>query len=648
MLFNKTRQYKIKKMFLPILSLLFIPRALGLSAYDCRGVSINKTTISLVETPTCTEHQPNVTTSSVNLAVTQTTTISEIEYYRCSVEAYHFVQRCGTFVDTLHRDGHYSEVYHITREECATMVNGGYINLRWGNNAKLSLSKSGTTTFSYISFGNVYDGKCKSGGTLVSPTGIQWDSAVRTTRLELTYVKNSARLFHDEGTIKFPSGVSCKVDDEKCDHAGYGQLFWIKPSPSCDSTNPDSSLIFKGIGSLITDNDVFHGQNPNLFIQVTQGHYDFQIKLTKLGVSVCGFQSYSTEHPRLFVTVLPVGAPDFPLRKEVGGEDVNLLNYINSKFIYSMRHTRQEVNRLFHIFEQERCKLQNRITDNMMTLALVSPKEFAYQYFSSPGYTAVVRGEVVHVAKCREVAVIPLKLENNCYNELPVNYNNETWFMLPRTRILVKVGSIVECASDLGPQYLLNGRWVTPTSVGLMAVKNPVVITPSPLSYEFEQLEDLASNGLYTSETILKYQKILTSPLEEKIITTRLADAISGKYPLPTGTSLSNAMEWRDFENIESKISSWSKAASESMKAIGGWFGFGMFVIFFMKLTVGLINSLVNFKFLKQTHGCLIALLFCLFDTITHFIIKGDLLKKKESKVEGIEEGQDESCLSNF
>lgn len=99
--------------------------------------------------------------------------------------------------------------------------------------------------------------------------------------------------------------------------------------------------------------------------------------------------------------------------------------------------------------------------------------------------------------------------------------------MMPRTRILVPVGSIVECAADLGPQFLLNGRWVTPTSMGLMTVRNPLVITSEPLDYEFEQLENLASNGLYTSETILKYQKILTSPLEEKIISTRITMGIT-------------------------------------------------------------------------------------------------------------------------
>lgn len=181
--------------------------------------------------------------------------------------------------------------------------------------------------------------------------------------------------------------------------------------------------------------------------------------------------------------------------------------------------------------------------------------------------------------------------------------------------------------------------------MGLMTVRNPLVITSEPLDYEFEQLENLASNGLYTSETILKYQKILTSPLEEKIISTRITDAITGKYALPDGVSLGNALSMGDFTMIESKISSWSKAISTASKEIGGWFGFILFSVFIIKLFISLVNSLVNFKFLKQSHGCLIALFFCIFDTITHFILSGHLLQSKKPNKSDIEDQQESSIL---
>lgn len=613
--------------------------ALALSAFDCRGVAINKTTISLIETPICASKKPNITSQLVSVAVTQTTSISEISFLRCKLEAFHHVQRCGVSLDTWHNSGYYSEVLEITRDECIHMVHSSFINLRWGSNTRVTLPKGGYFSYSYTSFGNIDGGSCTSGGTLTSPSGIRWDRAIRNTRLEMTYTMGMARLFHDEGQIKFPNGVICNVLEGSCDHSGYGHLFWSVPSPDCRSTNSKNSLVFKGMAQLIVDKDSV--EVGSQYIHVNQGDYDFQVKLGKAGTSICGFNSYSTEHPRLFVTIVPPNSPDFPMIKPVGSEDVNLLNYINSKFVYVMRHTKQEVDRLFRLFEQERCHMQNRITENLMTLALISPKEFAFQYFKAPGYTAVVRGEVVHVAKCREVAVMPRVLTDECYNELPVNYNNQTWFMTPRTRVLIRHGTKVECASDIGPQFMLNGRWVTPTSTGLMSVKLPFVISPDPLQYEFEQLDDIANNGLYSSETILKYQKILTSPLEERVISTRIADAISGKYNLPDGISIRNAFTDVDFDMIDKKLNGWSKVISESSKNIGGWFGFFLFVVFSIRAIVAAVNSFVNFRFLKRTHGVLIAALFCIFDSIAHYIVRGDILKNKRKDPTPAEDDSD-------
>lgn len=604
--------------------------SLALSAFDCRGTSINKTTISLVETPSCIPKNSNITSSIISAVVTQTTSVSSVKFYRCQVEAFHIVQRCGVSIDTWHNGGMYSEVHPITREECKDMVDSGFLNLRWGGEAtRLSLPKGGKYSYPYTSYGSISsDGSCTHGGTLVSPDGRKWERALRHTRLEITYTDGIARLFHDEDVLRFPNGVSCPGSAERCEHSGYGHIFWKKPSPDCDSENSKESVVYSGNAALLTDMD----HNGDKYIQVNQGHYDFQIKLLKTDVSVCGFKSYSTEHPRLFVTILGQDMPIFPLKRAVDSQDVNLLNYVNSKFIYVLRHTKKEVDKLFDLFYQERCKMQNRITENLMTLALLSPKEFAYQYFKSPGYTAVVRGEVVHVARCREVAIVPMKVSEDCYNELPVVYNNETWFMTPRTRILVRVGTIVECASDLGPQFLLNGRWVTPTSTGLMTVREPIIITPEPLSYEFERLDDLAANGLYTSDTIQKYQNILTSPLEEKIISSRITSAVMGNNGLPPGSSFLNSFTQSDYDLIGGKISSWTQIFTEKTKNIGSYFGFILFAFFIIRLIVSLINSLVNFRFLRQTHGILVAVCCCFFDALTHFIVRGDILAGRANK----------------
>lgn len=238
-------------MFVIVLMSILFSGSWALSAFDCRGVAVNKTTISLIETPLCASKQPNITSQLVSVAVTQTTSISEISFLRCKLEAFHQVQRCGVSLDTWHNSGYYSEVLEISRDECIDMVHSNFINLRWGSSTRVTLPKNGYFSYSYTSFGGIDGGSCTSGGTLISPSGIRWDRAVRNTRLEMTYTVGTARLFHDEGQVKFPDGVVCNVGEGRRDHSGYGHLFWAVPSPDCRSVNSKNSLVFGGWPNLL-------------------------------------------------------------------------------------------------------------------------------------------------------------------------------------------------------------------------------------------------------------------------------------------------------------------------------------------------------------------------------------------------------------
>ena len=68
-----------------------------------------------------------------------------------------------------------------------------------------------------------------------------------------------------------------------------------------------------------------------------------------------------------------------------------------------------------------------------------------------PGWMSVIAGEVAHQIKCLPIKVVYRKTEE-CYIELPVTYNNNSYFMSPRTRILRKTGTKTEC-NDIVPQY---------------------------------------------------------------------------------------------------------------------------------------------------------------------------------------------------
>lgn len=77
--------------------------------------------------------------------------------------------------------------------------------------------------------------------------------------------------------------------------------------------------------------------------------------------------------------------------------------------------------------------------------------------------------------------------------------------------------------------YKLANRQVSQTSAGIVPSPNPKIIEVEPIEYEFEALESLANGGLYTSDTILKYQKILISPMEETVISSRIVSGYSSQ-----------------------------------------------------------------------------------------------------------------------
>lgn len=607
-----------------------------LVAYDCQLGHVNMTTVSLVELPECDIVNRNITTDEVSIAVTQVTQFSEVRFIRCHIEEFHHVWRCGKSIDTGLEGGFYSTVPFISRRECEKMINEkSYSAWKNSDRIEIGLDSSGRHSFSFTSRGEITtDGSCTPGNTF-SRYGRTYDRPVQNTRMEIRFSVGTARLSHDEDKLIFPSGVSCKYSDSACSHPDYGHLFWDKLIPECGSDKSDKSLIFAGKGKLITN---FQGTTPVKYIQIAYDGYDFQVQLLDQTDYVCGYRSYLTEHPRLFVTILGDTSPMFPLTKKVQPLDVNLLNYVNSKIVYSMRHTKQEVERLFELFELDRCNTQNRITSTMLSLATRDPIEFAYLYFKKPGYTAVARGEVVHIAQCREVAVEPDMDHKGCFNELQVKHRNKTMFMSPKTRILIDFGTVVSCLPDLSPRFLIDGVWVSRTIHGLLKADKPLVMQHDNIHYSFSEIRGLSQGGLYSMETIQKYQSILTSPLVETVIASRISSAVKGNSMLPDGYTFSNGFSDSDYSAIQVNVGSFVDRILKKFSRLGEVTStiIGIFVV--IKTVIYILSCILNFKIMYNTFGLLTALCSFWWESLCNMMLHDKVGKKKVVETEELRE----------
>lgn len=591
-----------------------------LVAYDCEGDQVNKTTISLVDIPNCTRNNSKPQTHEVQVIITQTSNQEEFSAYRCSVQASHVLKRCGKWLGDDSIVGYYSQVIRVESEECKRLIEQKTYRVPFASSTVFQFPDTGSYEESFVSYGGYSeDGSCYPGGDL-SYGGKHWDRVVRYTSLKIAFSMTKAIIDFEEKVIIFPNGIRCDLLKQYCEQADYGWLYWSIPTPKCNNDEGNQAILYRGLAQLImVDSD----NGNDTFIQLSHSGYDFQIKLEKKQTNICGFKSHFTEHPRLFVTMTTEISPPFPDLKAVDPKSVSMINYINSKIVYSLRHTRSQVEKLFWLFEKDRCLSQNRITSNMMAIANISPIQFVFAYFHEPGYTAVVRGEVAYVAKCAPVLVelVQDRLPN-CYNELVVSHNNITRFMSPRSRILVKIGSIIDCSNDFGPMYKLHNQWVMQTQIGVVPARTPITIAPEELIYSFEPLESIANGGLYRSDIILQYQKILTSPLEETIISSRIINTLQTGSDLPEGVNIMNSFNKKSVSDFKSKMDS----ISDNAKGMGTWWATFLLGSFCVKLFCSVVNALINFYFMKKNTHWIICLISCIFDSISHLIISGFLV----------------------
>jgi hypothetical protein len=135
-----------------------------------------------------------------------------------------------------------------------------------------------------------------------------------------------------------------------------------------------------------------------------------------------------------------------------------MFTYVNSKFIFLERHIRMQMTTLHREIMSQRCNLRRELFETQLAVGINHPDEFAKLFMKKEGYTALKAGEVVHIVQCQAVDVTFRSIKGECYDDLPVLYNNQSMFMTPGNRILKSVGTPLKCSDILPSMYQLNGN----------------------------------------------------------------------------------------------------------------------------------------------------------------------------------------------
>jgi hypothetical protein len=109
--------------------------------------------------------------------------------------------------------------------------------------------------------------------------------------------------------------------------------------------------------------------------------------------NVCNFYGIQTEHPKLII--VPKTTYVFK-KRPLTSSNLDMLTYVNSKFIFLERHIRTQMETLHKEIMTEKCNLNREL-------------------FEKEGYTALKAVEVVHIVQCQTVEVSFRGIKGECY-----------------------------------------------------------------------------------------------------------------------------------------------------------------------------------------------------------------------------------------
>lgn len=568
---------------------------------------MNTSTLSLLDVGECKIPDNPPQAEKLNIYLLQPAEVSNVHVIECKILINRHIQHCG-----MH--SHTSSVLYGRREY--------YISLDYHKCKKMHETNS-VWLFDRIQFDNLkvnstnhrvailagsqnMGGDCKS-GTYSDEYGT-WSGVVVDATFEITLTEYETALNSKTNEVLLRSGTRCEAGKLNCITSDGMSAFWSEvPKNSCLMKY---AQLYQGPATrLIGENGL-----PDVYSLTTE---DITFALAQQGtMEVCGHTVIRTEHPKLFIIIIK--NPGHTLGVElIKIEDMDIFAYINSKFVYVEKFVRQQMQNLYHDVLVHRCELERAVLLNALALSSLTPDEFGYALMKDPGYYTTVAGELVHITKCVAVPVRVREAEH-CYQELPVTYNNKSYFLKPKSRILVRRGTLVECNTILPIGYFVDGAWFHITPQAIRAPAPQQLLPMSTPTWNYENPEHLATSGIYSQKDLDKLRNRIMFPAEKPALLNSIAMGAGGRM-IPAGSV--DVMGLFD-EN-----------ALEKLAVSTGWRIWRSFVDF-GSVTAGLLSILLLLRLIKfvfdtlfhgyalySIYGCSILLITSVWDTLANLIL---------------------------
>jgi len=455
------------------LLLIFVltSHTLGFIAYDCSDHRTGIAVVNNVEVGDCahTFSTPEVTYAQ-NVFLLHKPEIKRIPYKSCLITVDYTISESTS---GLHRDQQYaesviySEIIELGHAGCTQLHQNMTLNITsFGITATLILNSPMTINKMIVGTCIEY---CK-GSNFTSPYG-SWEDVIVWAHYEIEMTDGMASTDYTESILILPTGTKFPLYSNYGLDNSKGEIIWNADHFQC---NNKYNVIFSGMAKIIRyrehfiDKETYIFETPNEIFALN----------TVIQSDTCNIQILRTEHPQLFIvnkmktTSISQFISDTLSLKPYS---TDLIFYANSKFVWIKSYIGNNINDSYFSLVQQKCNIEREILSRKLFIASYSLSEFAYAVGGGPGYFAISSGEIIYLLKCK-AAPVKVFEQNKCFNELPVTFNNQTYYMHPKTRILQKYATEINCSNSFPPVFSINGTWFN-VFPSINATKTPQMLT---------------------------------------------------------------------------------------------------------------------------------------------------------------------------
>lgn len=596
-------------MFAFIVFLTLIALTRGLTGYNCKGEGLNITTLSLLDVGQCEFDEIEPDKSETYVQLIQSSDYSRTRVTQCRVEIDRTIYYCGMHSHiSLVSNSRKQYVQELGNDACRRAHETGALAL---STIVIDRVSTNATNFRSVTLAGKagIDGTCR-GADYTDGFGT-WDNVVvqAVIRVVLKDFEASVKRSNDE--LILPSGTRCPASARSCLDADGAETYWTPlPTDTCHFDRYD--ILYEGIATRLSAQG---NRTTTIIYTVTTGETTFALTKTS-ELSVCGYKLFRTEHPKLLILETQRGRT-FKPRARISVDNLDIFSYVNSKFVYVEKHVKTQLTQLYRDIMEQKCALERQILQNALSLSSIAPDEMAFRIMKAPGYTAVTMGEVIHLVKCVPVEC-KFRHTEECYHELPVTHRNESYFLLPRSRILTKKGTNKECNDLLSTMFKVDGTWFRVTNRPIEVIAPPAIQPLTKPGWKYVSPDTLATSGIYTEEDLTRLRNHIMFPVEKPAMLNTIAHGAMGGNVPPGTISLSNLLDEQSLDRI---------AEGAGRKLWRGFVSFGsasagVLAIFVIARSIKLIiDTVIHGYALHSIYGWSIHLVGAIWSSVTNLLL---------------------------